>query len=343
MKVTIKDIARETGLSTATISKYLNKKPISEENRALIQETIERLHYRPNRTAQILRAKRTHTIGIMLSDFGSYFWAEMINTITNYFIQHHYAVITSSYSFTPGKETMVVQDLISQHPDGVIVLPQNKNNEFYKLFLEEGIPVVVLDNLPVSMDKYPVDCVTSDHYKGGKLLAEYLLANGHKSVSIFDRCESSYTITERIRGFLDVYHKNGIDTSGFFNQLPEFSYDTTPVDTALADRHFQEILKHPVPPTAIFFTNYDMALGVLQAAASKPHHIIEELSLVCFDDDPLFKVMAPPITSVAQDLKQISITAAELLRKRIHKDYSDFPAVKIIDVEFRERKSVKKI
>ena len=124
MNITIKDIARETGLSTATISKYLNNKKISEENRILIEETIRRLDYRPNRSAQILRTKKTRTIGILLTDLGTYFWASLINSVTQYFIRHNYTVITCSYTFNPGREAKVIQDLISQNPDGVIVLPR---------------------------------------------------------------------------------------------------------------------------------------------------------------------------------------------------------------------------
>jgi len=74
MNVTINDIARATGLSTATISKYINHKKIREENRILIEKAIQELGYTPNRNAQLLRAKNTHTIGILISDLGNYFW-----------------------------------------------------------------------------------------------------------------------------------------------------------------------------------------------------------------------------------------------------------------------------
>ena len=73
MNVTINDIARATGLSTATISKYINHKKIREENRILIEKAIQELGYTPNRNAQLLRAKNTHTIGILISDLGNYF------------------------------------------------------------------------------------------------------------------------------------------------------------------------------------------------------------------------------------------------------------------------------
>ena len=96
MKVTIKDIAKETGLSTATVSKYLNNIKIQENNRILIEAAIKKLGYRPNRSAQILRSKKTRTIGILISDLGNYFWGSVIGIISHYFASQQYTVITLS-------------------------------------------------------------------------------------------------------------------------------------------------------------------------------------------------------------------------------------------------------
>ena len=78
MKVTIKDIALKTGLSTATISKYLNQKPVSSTNQKKIKHAIEELHYKPNLAAQALRSGKSNLIGLMISDIGNYFWGPLI-------------------------------------------------------------------------------------------------------------------------------------------------------------------------------------------------------------------------------------------------------------------------
>ena len=92
MNVTINDIARATGLSTATISKYINHKKIREENRILIEKAIQELGYTPNRNAQLLRAKNTHTIGILISDLGNYFWGRAC--------QFHYQAFHRSWLYS---------------------------------------------------------------------------------------------------------------------------------------------------------------------------------------------------------------------------------------------------
>lgn len=341
MNITIKDIARETGLSTATISKYLNNKKISEENRILIEETIRRLDYRPNRSAQILRTKKTRTIGILLTDLGTYFWASLINSVTQYFIRHNYTVITCSYTFNPGREAKVIQDLISQNPDGVIVLPNNKTDFLYQMIQDAGIPIIILDSIPSCFHERPVDCITSDNYKGGAILAQHLLENGHTNIAIVERSVNSYTLEKRIQGFMDVYKERGYDTSSFLTPYPAIPFNDTQAVSERGKQRFRQVMSSPNPPTAIFFTNYTIGIGGLSAAYSLPKPVPEIVSLVCFDDDPLFKIMNPSLTCVSQNLKKMGEKASELLLRRIHGDYSDFPSQTVIDVVFHKRNSVK--
>ena len=291
MNVTINDIARATGLSTATISKYINHKKIREENRILIEKAIQELGYTPNRNAQLLRAKNTHTIGILISDLGNYFWGELVNSIIKHFTDHGYTVIVCSFFFEHQKEIDTIQDIISQHFDGVIMLPSCWHDDLYQLLQNAGIPVVLLDQIPASMRHFPVDCVISDNYKGGALLAEHLLEKGHTKVWIMEQYLDSYTIEQRIQGFVDVYQKNGIDLLKQQDSFP------------------------PVSP--------------------------QDISFVCFDDDPLFKTMSATMTCVSQDLTSMGKHAVELLLKRIHGDYTDFPKIDMLDVVFHPRRSVK--
>ena len=100
MNVTINDIARATGLSTATISKYINHKKIREENTYPYRKRQFRsLDIPQTRNAQLLRAKNTHTIGILISDLGNYFWGELVNSIIKHFTDHGYTVIVCSFFF----------------------------------------------------------------------------------------------------------------------------------------------------------------------------------------------------------------------------------------------------
>lgn len=341
MNVTITDIARATGLSTATISKYLNHKKIREENRIQIEKVIRDLGYTPNRNAQLLRSKKTHTIGILISDLGNYFWGELINSIIRHFTDYGYTVIVCSFFFEHQKEIDTIQDIISQHFDGVIMLPSGRQDDLYHLLQEAQIPVVAIDQIPASMKRFPVDCVISDNYKGGALLAEYLLEKGHTRVCIMEQYLDSYTIAQRIQGFTDVYKKNGYNLLDQQDPYPPVSFGTLADTTAHSRAHLLQLMESPGHPTAVFFDCYISAMGGLSAASQARISIPEDISFVCFDDDPLFKTMSAAMTCVSQDLEAIGIHAVEILLKRLHGDYTDFPAIDMLDVTFHSRRSVK--
>lgn len=343
MNVTINDIARVTGLSTATISKYLNHKSIREENRVLIEQAIQELGYTPNRSAQLLRSKNTRTIGILISDLGNYFWGTVINSIIHYFAARDYTVITCSFFFDHDYELTTIQDIISQHFDGVIMLPNNSQDNLYHLLQDAGIPVILLDQIPSCVKQYPVDCIISDNYKGGAQLATHLLEHGHTNIRILESYTNSYTIDERIRGFMDVYKQNGYDLSEQMKDCPPIRFCDTDITIAASREHFLQIMNSPNPPTAIFFVCYISAMGGLSAASSMRLSVPDELSLICFDDDPLFKTMSAAMTCVSQDLKSIGLHASKLLLKRIRGDYTDFPKIDMLDVNFHPRRSVKNL
>ena len=341
MNVTINDIARATGLSTATISKYINHKKIREENRILIEKAIQELGYTPNRNAQLLRAKNTHTIGILISDLGNYFWGELVNSIIKHFTDHGYTVIVCSFFFEHQKEIDTIQDIISQHFDGVIMLPSCWHDDLYQLLQNTGIPVVMLDQIPASMRHFPVDCVISDNYRGGALLAEHLLEKGHTKVWIMEQYLDSYTIEQRIQGFVDVYQKNGIDLLKQQDSFPPVSFGSTAETITQSNLHFQKLIDSSDPPTAVFFDCYLSAMGGLSAASQARISVPQDISFVCFDDDPLFKTMSATMTCVSQDLTSMGKHAVELLLKRIHGDYTDFPKIDMLDIVFHPRRSVK--
>lgn len=343
MKVTIKDIAKDTGLSTATVSKYLNNIKIQEHNRILIENSIQRLGYRPNRSAQILRSKKTRTIGILISNLGNYFWGPLIGTISHYFADRQYTVVTCAYNFDKEREKTVIQDIISQKFEGLIMLPSDDHDHYYQLLQNAGIPVIILDQLPVLRKKYPVDCVLSDNYGGSALLAEHLFQNGHSDICILNHSIHSYTVATRIRAIFDVYSSHGIDLSKNMTFCDPISFSETHAFIAQNKLQFKKILEISSPPTAIFFTNYLSAMGGLSAINSAKLNIPADISLVCFDYDPLFRAMHTSMTCVSQNLTQIGITSCDLLLRRISGDYSDFPRTEILNVQFHPGKSVQNL
>lgn len=341
MNVTIKDIAQATGLSTATISKYLNNIKIKEENRILIEKTIKQLDYKPNRSAQILRSKKTKTIGILISDLGNYFWGTAITTISSFFMKYNYTVITRSFYFDENKKNDIIQDIISQHFDGVIMLPEGNQDSSYHILQDAGIPVIIMDQLPLSMEQHPVDYVLSDGYKGGLILGQHLLEKGHTNVCILEQSCDSFTIDQRVKGFADAYAQKGYDILSIQPPFPPVQKIGSELTRNQGKQRFRQVFYSKNRPTAIYFTNYITAMGGLMAANSARVSIPEDISFVSFDDDPLFKALYASMTCVSQDLTTIAERSSELLLRRMEGDYSDFPSSVLVDISFHPRKSVK--
>lgn len=112
----------------------------------------------------------------------------------------------------------------------------------------------MLDQIPASMRHFPVDCVISDNYRGGALLAEHLLEKGHTKVWIMEQYLDSYTIEQRIQGFVDVYQKNGIDLLKQQDSFPPVSFGSTAETIIQSNLHFQKLIDSSDPPTAVFLT-----------------------------------------------------------------------------------------
>lgn len=337
MAATIKDIARETGLSLSTISKYLNHKSIQEKNKILIEDAIKKLDYRPNRIAQSLRSERTRTVAILITDLGNYFWGDVVFAITHYFAQIDYTVIACSYNYDTELEKEMEQYLVAKKVDGVILLPTDENDLNYKLLQESQTPVVMFDQWPNSIEKNPIDFVSSDNKNGGKKIAKYLIERGHRKIGVLAPTEHLATVRERVSGFQEECVSSGVSLC--FSEYVELNTEHSRAMNK-GKKCFREMMALPEPPTAIFCTNYVVAMGVLVEAAAQNYSIPEDVSIICYDDDLLFRSMTPPITCMAQDLKTIGIEAAKLLLKRMNGDWSDFPAVKTVEVTFHERNSV---
>ncbi len=329
MGSTIKDIAKDTNLSLATISKHLNGKNILPENKKLIEESIQRLGYIPNKTAQNLRSKKTKTICILLPIIGDYFWGFLCSIIEEYLRKYNYSTIISSYDASSGDNTSELQFLLSKQVDGVILIPDNSNSINLPFLLQKAhIPFVCLDQ---ELSVIPADFVTSDNRAGAYGATRYFLENGHRKLGAIGGNLSSYTMKERLAGFRDAcseYH------------IPEENLCIYGGDVSSSAEYFRIMTSLPEHPTAVLMLGYDLTLGAIMTLSALNMQIPKDLSLISFDDDEIFSAFNPPITTVVQNMNEIGRQATKLLIKRINGNYDLFPETKMIETNFIIRKSV---
>lgn len=331
MGCTIKDIAKDTNLSLATISKYLNNKKISDENREKIRKSIDKLGYVPNIQAQTLRSKSTNTIAILLPEISDYFWGEVCNYVETYMRNNGYSTLIISYNDEIDNPEKICQQIISTHIAGVIILPQNKGTQpIAKVLKQHNIPTVSIDQRLPDID---IDSVTSNNYQSSFDVIQYFVRHCHKRIAVLSRDTGNTSIEERVHGIQDACKKLNISSHDFH------IYNCDLTTNNMRDT-IKKIFSAAEHPTAVFALTFDLTLLMIQHLDSLHLKIPYDFSLISFDDAEIFRAYNPPITVVEQNKRDISIHAGELLLQRLHGDFSHFPCNLEISTEFIERESV---
>ncbi|MGB8454818.1 MAG: LacI family DNA-binding transcriptional regulator [Anaerocolumna sp.] len=331
MGSTIKDIAKDTNLSLATISKYLNGKNILPENKKLIEESIHRLGFIPNKTAQNLRSKKTKIICILLPIIGDYLWGSLCSIMEEFLRMYNYSTIISSYDVNSDDNNSELQFLLSKQVDGVILIPEDSKAFKLPVLLQQAkIPFVCLDQ---ELSGIPADFVTSDHRTGAYNATRLLLEKGHRKLGVIGGNLSSYTMKERLTGFHDAcleYHVSERDQCVYGG------------DVSSSAEHLRIMMSLPHHPTAVLMLGYNLTIGAILTLSSLKMQIPKDFSLISFDDDQIFSAFNPPITTIVQNMDEIGRQATELLIKRINGNFDLFPETKLIETTLIVRKSVQK-
>ena len=303
MPATIRDVAREAGVSVATVSRVLNDSgPVKESTRSRIREVAARLHFTPNTTARSLSTRRTHTVGVILPDLYGEFFSEVIRGIDHVSQQQGYHVLISSSHNKPSEVEAAV-DAMRGRVDGLVMLASGVNTEVIAKSLPERVPVVLI-NADEQGSKF--DCLNVDNYGGALDMTRHLLNLGHRSIRMIRGAELNRDAGERERGFRAALEQSGVPCPDDRVVPGEFT-------EASGYRATQQLLSGPIRPTAIFAANDSMAVGALSAVREAALRVPEDVAVVGFDDVPIAEFVNPPLTTVRVSIATLGATAAERL------------------------------
>ena len=331
MAVTIKDVAKDTNLSLATISKYLNGKNISVQNQRKIKKSIHKLGYTPSKTAQLLRARKSTTICVFAPSIGDHYWGSIFRYIEEYFRSCGYSTIILSYDTYSRNYQDSLNLLMSSHVAGVILIPfMEKKSSVHHILRDSNIPFVCLDQ---QLDDMDTDIVTSTNFQSAYDATMYLINRGHRRLGVLSGENFSYTSKERLRGFYEACNDSDI-LSDNICQVDNLSHKPENAQS------FCQTLSHQNEPIAILGLRYDISINFLSHLSDTNLSIPTDVSLISFDDDMVFSAYPSPITVIIQDHKNLSLKASELLRERINGN-SSLPLQTIkLPTKLVERQSV---
>ncbi len=329
MSATIKDIKEETGLSLATISKYLNGGKVLEKNAQLIRDAVEKLHYQPNEMARSLVTNKTRTVGVVCYSVASLFAGIMIKHVGDYLRSKGYGVLICDSDNREELQEENIRFMLNKKVDGIIIIPVSARPDCLRIAKDAHVPVVVLDRNIEGQDH---DLVTADNYNAAIKLMDCLIAHHHTKIALISS-DANLSHADRNRAYMDVLRRENIPVRKEYicldNHTMEAGYCAMKKLMCLDER-----------PTAVFSTGYDFNLGIIMALNEDNIKYPEEISIVGFDDLILPSILHTQLTVMSQPMEKMGRAAASLLLKRIHGKKSVKPEHIIFDATLLRGNSV---
>jgi LacI family fructose operon transcriptional repressor len=304
--VSIKDVAKAAGVSTATVSRVLsNGNHVRPEVRKKVMEAVERLGYRPNLVARSLRSQQSNTIGLIVSDIRNPFFTSLSRAVEDTAYEQGYTVFLCNTDENPEKETIYLNLMRDESVAGVIFSPTRQTASNFATF-SRAYPIVIVDR---TVGNAEVDMVLLDNVDSGYRLTKHLLENGYRRIAAL--CgEMSTTGKERHAGYEKALREYELlptsELVKFVQPRPEAGHDAT-----------LKLLDATTRPDAILTTNSLLAVGALQAIRERNLTIPDDVALVTFDETTWASLVQPAITLIEQPTYEIGQTATELLLQRI--------------------------
>jgi DNA-binding LacI/PurR family transcriptional regulator len=322
VQATISDVARLAGVSKGTVSKFLSgARYVSAASKGRIADAIAELGYAPNRLAQGLSLRRSHTIGLVVANIGNPFYAELIRGAEDVAASLGYTLLLASTDGDPKRESGIAQMMRQRQVDGVVFASVRLADREVTALARDGMRVVLASrHLPDA----EVDMVLVDSVRGARIAVEHLISHGHKKIAYIGGPQSIAQFQNRLEGWREALSHAGLPV------IPGLCFSLDRMDVASGDYATRRLLLLKEPPTAIFAATDNLAFGVLRACSQLGLRVPEQLALVGFDNVEFGEIALTPLTSVDGSGLIIGQRAMRMLVDRIQN--ANEPLVKYIPV-----------
>ncbi|EKZ4354743.1 Ribose operon repressor [Listeria monocytogenes] len=332
-KTSIKDIAKLSGVSVATVSRVINDNGrFSEETREKVLAVIKETNYQMNFSAKSLRMNKSFSVGILVPDIRNYFFSSVVQQIEAILFDQGYSTIICNTGRNLDKEMAYLNMLESKMVDGLIVISGADEFGFKYTNAENGIPYVCIDRQP--KDKKDTIFISSNHYQGAFEATEALIHAGVKSPVIFMHSRQSSSAKERLKGFQDALKKNNIrydpDVSKFTVDLQIHDYQKSIIT----------FVNEVTTMDGIFAINDNIALELLNLLPTIGKKIPNDIKVIGFDDTPQCNYTVPKLSSVKQNIPKIAQITVDNLITIIKNPKQKKRITEIVPVELSLKDSI---
>ena len=310
--LTMKDIARELGISVATVSRALKNSPrISEERRAVIQQYAKEHNFVPNAIAESLRYARVQpikVIGVIIPEFTHFYFSSVLSGIEEEAYSRGYRIMVAQSEERYEREVKICQSFYENKVCGIIVSQAKDTQKYdhFRMLQEAGMPLVFYDRICTGIN---ASRVVVDDYMGAYNAVSYLIETGCTRIAYYGSSMNLEISKNRFNGYKDALLKHGLTFD------PSMTYICDNRDDA--EVITPDVLQQETPPDAFFAVNDDTAIGIMYTAKRMGFKVPDDISICGFTNGQRAIACDPMLTTVEQRGKRVGEEAAAILIDKV--------------------------
>ncbi|MGQ0285714.1 substrate-binding domain-containing protein [Pasteurellaceae bacterium 22721_9_1] len=308
--ITIRDVAKQAGVSVATVSRVLNNASCSEKARLAVESAVQKLGYSPNANAQALALQTTDTIGVVVTDVSDPFFAILVKTVDQVASEYNKTILVGMGYHHAEKERSTIETLLRKRCSCLVVHSKALSDEELKNYLDY-VPGMVIINRNIK--GYENRCVSLDNQRGTFLATEMLIKLGHKRIGYIGSNHQINDERDRKLGYLTALqqYKLPIIENSAVQSTPDFEGG----EAAMID-----LLSYHSDLTAVVAYNDSMAAGALSVLHENNINVPHQFSIIGFDDMPISRQLVPKLTTIRYPIDLMANYATRLALSLVNKD-----------------------
>ncbi|HEU4790745.1 MAG TPA: LacI family DNA-binding transcriptional regulator [Flavobacterium sp.] len=332
--VSIRDIAEELKTSVTTVSFVLNgkakEKHISKELTKKVLDYAKLINYRPNQIAQSLRTGKSKILVFMVEDISNNFFSKLARIFEDIAYDKGYKVIFCSNDNDDEKSNELINLFNFRQVDGFIIVPSPGIKDTVENLINDNIPVILLDRFFEGLD---CNSVVIDNEQASFDATLHLIDNKFKNIGFITTASDQTQMQGRLSGYEKAVNENGLKSNTL--QIP---YNE--IYKGKGKEYVKNFLDQHADLDAVFFATNYLAQSGLEVFKENNPRLIYDLGIIAFDDNDMFKIYDPTITSVSQPLVEISTTLMEIMLSLLKKkDVTEIPHKIMLKTELIIRES----
>lgn len=315
---TIKDIAKELGISPSTVSRALKDHfEISQETKEAVKRVAKELNYQPNSLALSLRYSKSNTIGVIVPEIVHFFFSTVISGIEDIAQSRGYNVIITQSNESLEREVMNIQTLFNNRVDGVVVSlsKESYDHSHFEALMQKGLPIVFFDRVAEDLESSKV---TVDDFLGGYQATQHLIQQGYKKIAHLAGPSGLDITHDRMEGYKKAHEEAGLAIDEGLIVTDKASNESD------AYAAIFDLLKTK-NPDGLFASNDLAAMGAIKAAQKYGKNVPIDFGVVGFSNWQFTALTNPSISTIEQPGFEMGQHAAELLLKQIDGGEEDVP------------------